>query len=173
MSHDWQYGQGLEAEIVRTVVVDPNDSLVAYAGVLLLGKWSVFRTQDGGQSWQRTEVPKIEPVVPDTIALAVGITQEGGSVIYAGTVGCGVFRTTDQGQSWETYGRARCDEITTMPANAFFLAIDAKDANHVYSAAGQEFFSSKDGGYRWKRHEIPIKSSITGLASDALQSDVI
>jgi len=172
-NHDWQYGQGLEAELVRTVVVDPNDSRLAYAGVLLLGEWSVFRTQDGGQSWQRTEAPKIEPVVPDTIALAVGLTKAGGSVVYAGTVGCGVFRTTDQGQSWETYGRARCDQITTMPSDAFFLAVDAKDADHVYSAAGQEFFSSKDGGYRWKRHELPIKSPIMGLASDALQSDVI
>jgi photosystem II stability/assembly factor-like uncharacterized protein len=172
-STEWQYGKGLEAELVRTVVVDPNDSQVAYAGVMMLGEWSVFRTQDGGGSWHRTEAPKIEPVVPDTIALAAGLTQGGGTVVYAGTVGCGVFRTTDQGQSWDTFGRERCDQITTMPSDAFFLAVDAKDPNHVYSAAGQELSSSKDGGYNWERHELPIKSPIMGLTSDTVQADAI
>ena len=172
-SHEWQHGQGLEAELVRTVVVDPNDSQVAYAGVMMLGEWSVFRTQDGGGSWHRTEAPKIEPVVPDTIALAAGLTQGGRTVVYAGTVGCGVFRSTDQGQSWDTFGRERCDQITTMPSDAFFLTVDAKDPNHVYSAAGQELSSSKDGGYNWARHELPIESPIMGLTSDTVQADAI
>lgn len=169
----WLHGDGLEAEIVRALVADPDDPQVAYAGVLLLGNWSVFVTRDGGQTWQRTTAPPIEPVVPDTYALALGKSPDGRKVLYAGTVGCGVFRSENGGNSWDTLDRSRCNEVTGkgMPSDVSFLAVDAQDPDVVYAAAGQHVYYSLDGGTWWQQVKPEINSPIMGLAADPIEPD--
>jgi len=165
----WIHGQGLEAEYVRTIVVDPDDSDVAYAGVLLLGEWSVFITRDGGRTWERTTPPTIKPVVPDTVALALAKARDGRTVIYAGTIGCGVFRSDDGGGSWETFGRERCDQVVAgaMPSDVSLLAVDAENSDMVYAAAAQQVYCSEDGGFVWQQCGPKIDSPITGMTADS------
>jgi photosystem II stability/assembly factor-like uncharacterized protein len=167
-THEWVHGEGLEAEAVRTLAVDPDDPRIAYVGVLLLGEWSVFSTRDGGQTWQRTAPPPIEPIVPDTMALALGKTQDRRTVIYAGTVGCGVFRSEDEGKSWDTLGRSRCDQVAdpNMPSDVSLLAVDSIDPYTVYAAAGQRLYYSSDGGASWQHYQPDFASPIMGLATD-------
>jgi len=173
--HEWIHGKGVQAEIVRTIVVDPENPRIAYAGVLLLGEWSVLITRDGGRTWQRTTPPPIEPVVPDTMSLAIAKTPDGKKVLYAGTVGCGIFRSENEGKSWYTFGRSRCDQSTDadMPSDVSFLAVDAQDANTVYAAAGQQMFRSGDGGHTWQSSAPAINSPITGMIADPIKSRTI
>lgn len=172
--HQWVHSKGLQAGTVRTVVVDPENPRIAYAGVLLLGEWSVFSTRDGGQTWQRTTPPCIEPVVPDTMALTLAKDQDGKTIVYAGTVGCGVFRSEDEGKSWETFGRARCDQvIENMPSDVSFLTVDAGDSDVVYAAAGQQVYRSENGGFSWQQYESEIDSPIMGMVADPLESSTV
>jgi photosystem II stability/assembly factor-like uncharacterized protein len=168
-------GQGLLAEEVRTVVVDPDDPWLAYAGVRLIGEWSIFVTHDGGRTWTRTQVPDLAPLVPDTTALALAKTSQGQTVLYAGTIGCGILRSLDGGNRWETYGRKHCHEPqdSQMPTDVSFLAVDAQSPDIVYAAAGQTFFHSWDGGYTWQQIEPGVQSPILGLVSDPVETNVV
>lgn len=170
--NEWVYSQGVEAEIVRTIAVDPSNSLSAYAGVLLLGKWSVLVTENGGQSWVLTEPPPIEPVVPDTTALAVARHSSGQTIVYAGTVGCGIFRTTDRGRTWDTLGRTHCRETAPrgMPTDVYAMAVDAGSADTVYAAAGQQVSRSTDGGLSWQEVGPALANPVTQLAADPQQA---
>jgi len=171
----WAHGKGLRAELVRTVAVDPDDPYVAYAGVLLEGESSVFVTEDGGQNWRQATPPPLDPVPPDTTALALAKTQDGQTVLYAGTVGCGVLRSNDKGRSWDTFGRSRCDQAGhgDMPADVAALAVDMSNADVVYAAAGQGFFCSTDGGYSWEQHEPGIKSPIVDMVADPVEAHTV
>jgi photosystem II stability/assembly factor-like uncharacterized protein len=148
---------------------------VAYAGVRLTGEWSVFVTRDGGRTWASTQAPALAPLVPDTTALALAKTRQGRTVLYAGTVGCGVLRSLDEGNSWETYGREHCHESQDpqMPTDVSFLAVDSLSSDGVYAATGQTFFHSEDGGYTWQGEEPGIQSPILGLASDPTEAKVV
>ncbi len=169
---EWTYSQGVEAEIVRTLAVDPANPLNAYVGVLRLGEWSVLVTEDGGQSWVLTNPPPIEPIVPDTTALAIARRSNGQTLVYAGTVGCGILRSTDRGRSWDTLGRTRCGETAQrgMPTDVYALAVDAGSADTVYAAAGQAVFRSTDGGMTWQEVGPALTSPVTQLATDPLQA---
>jgi photosystem II stability/assembly factor-like uncharacterized protein len=173
--HQWLPGQGLEAHAVRTLVVDPDDPYSAYAGVILLGEWSVFVTKDGGRTWRRTTPPPIEPVVPDTLALALGKGPDGKTVVYAGTVGCGVFRSEDAGATWDTLGRSRCEQDTDsgMPSDVAYLAVDALHPDSIYAATGQEVYHSDDGGFSWRQSAPEIASPIAGLVADTFEPDTV
>lgn len=169
---DWTYSQGVEAEIVRTLAVDPANALNAYAGVMRLGAWSVLVTEDGGQSWVMTNPPPIDPIVPDTTALAIARRSNGQTVVYAGTIGCGVLRSTDRGRSWDTLGRTRCSQTAQrgMPTDVYALAVDAGSADTVYAAASQAVFRSTDGGTNWQEIGPDLTNPVLQLAADPIQA---
>jgi photosystem II stability/assembly factor-like uncharacterized protein len=172
---DWSYGVGLRAQIVRAVVADPGDPNTAYAGVLLLGEWSVFVTHDGGQTWAPTDIPEITPGVPDTTALAVAGEPDKPATVYAGTSGCGLLRSDDGGKSWDTYGRDDCGQVTAsgMPADIAHLAVSPNNRDALFAATGQRFYASPDGGRTWASWSIPLSSSITGIAADPIDTHTV
>jgi photosystem II stability/assembly factor-like uncharacterized protein len=73
---------GLEGLIVTTILVDPRDSDLLYAGTLARG---VYRSLDGGRSWSAFNFGLTDLSV---ISLALGAS---GARIYAGTNTGGVF----------------------------------------------------------------------------------
>lgn len=173
---NWIHARGLEAEGVRTLVVDPEDPNVAYAGVMILGQWSVYKTENGGQDWYVTTAPAMESIIPDTTALVlVKNPQTGAKVLFAGTIGCGLLQSPDGGHSWDTFGRTRCDQLTDgdMPADIFMLAVDGTNLNVVYAGAGQQLSRSEDGGVTWHESDLVVSSPLRTIASDALQADVV
>ncbi len=170
-SGEWTYSQGVEAETVRTIAVDPGNPSSAYAGVLRLGEWSVLVTEDSGQSWVLSNPPPIEPIVPDTMALAIAQRSNGQTVVYAGTIGCGVLRSTDRGRSWDTLGRTRCAETAQrgMPTDVYALAVDAGSADTVYAAASQHVYRSTDGGLTWQEIGPDLTNPVAELVTDPVQ----
>jgi Effector-associated domain 7/Sortilin, neurotensin receptor 3, len=172
----WVRGTGLEAEAVRTLAVHPNTPTVAFAGVLILGDWSIFVTRDGGQTWTHTTPPFSASNPPDTFALALGKEATGRAILYAAPVGCGILRSDDEAASWETFGRKNCSDIAkgNMPYDVRHLAVDAKDANLVYAAAAQGFWRSRDGGKTWQpRAPREITSPIVDIQSDSVEPDAV
>jgi len=118
---------------VMALAVDAGSPAALYASVLLHG---IFKSLDGGQTWQHadsgligyTEILVADPSVPGTA--------------YAATSG-GLFKTTDAGGVW-----------TKLPGirGATALAVDPNASGTVYGwLSGEGLSKSVNGGQTWTR----------------------
>jgi photosystem II stability/assembly factor-like uncharacterized protein len=171
---DWKMGQGIEAAQIRALEVDPDAPNVAYVGGLLLGSWTFFKTQDGGLTWQRTPGPEGFGEGLDVASIAIfPRNKTRPSILYIGSIGCGVFRSTDEGQTWDSYGRNNCDEDTSgnMPADVTLLAVDAQNENLLYAGSGQKLARSLDGGKTWVESDLSVESPIRRIKTDPVNAN--
>jgi photosystem II stability/assembly factor-like uncharacterized protein len=118
----------LEGQTVFTVVIDPRDETVVYAGATD-GLW---RSQDGGDSWSRWG----EGLTGITVT-AVGLDPVDGRVAYAGTLYEGLYVTEDGGATW-------CPEQGGVPTTASVRTI-------LLSPDGQQVYVATDQGIFWRR----------------------
>ncbi len=75
-----------------SVVVDPTNPAVLYVGTFGQG---VFKSQDGGQSWQAMN-NGLGNLTIQSLAIRSNATT-----LYAGTYGSGIYRSLDSGETWE------------------------------------------------------------------------
>jgi photosystem II stability/assembly factor-like uncharacterized protein len=112
------------------VAVDPADSRVLYAAVAGSPVVSgIYRSTDRGANWSRTNLR--DPV------LTLLFDPRNDSRLLAATT-AGLQVTTDRGESWRRIG--------SWQQNAWHLAIDPTDSNHLYFISGDVVFHSSDGG---------------------------
>jgi photosystem II stability/assembly factor-like uncharacterized protein len=164
----WRRGEGLLAHAVREVAPDPLDANVAYAGVYLPNKWSVYVTEDGGAHWRQTTPPTSIPTeyLNDTMALDMA-TIDGQTILYAGTNGCGVLHSTDRGASWDTGRREDCSLPSTMPRNVQSMTIDPHSIDTLYVAAdSNKVFVTMDRGETWNTGNISLTARIRTIKVD-------
>ena len=131
----------LERQTVFTVVIDPRDEAVVYAGATD-GLW---RSQDGGDSWDRWG----EGLAGITVT-AVGLDPADEQVAYAGTMYEGLYVTEDGGATWrpvwDPCSRRICNPPSRsgqggVPATASVRAILlSPDGQQVYVATDQGVF---------------------------------
>lgn len=129
---------GLTGMDVRTVVVDPNDADVIYAGTWTGG---VYKSVDGGANWTQFN-SGLNYLVVQTL------TIDGNGVIYAGTFGDGIYRFNSNLSAWEKVGAGYY--------HIWDLAVDQN--NKVFAATyGNGVFASEDG-LNW----IPLNTGLNG-----------
>ncbi|MFW5701763.1 MAG: YCF48-related protein [Bacteroidota bacterium] len=116
-----------------------NDAAVAQNGdIWIAGNGSgVFRSTDGGQSWQRMNNGLL-----DWNVSAIYISQSG--KMFAGTFDNGVFVSTDAGQSW-TYPSFNFDDIEIYFAITDFNEIGGR----LYLTTEGAVYASEDDGENW------------------------
>lgn len=116
---------------VRSLLVDPANGEVAYVGSELAG---VFKTTDGGQTWQainsglpqlitrRTYPPPLAVSLDDPSILYVAV----GRAVHSHLLRTALYRSTNGGQSWHLVD-------VRFPANITVLAVevDPTDASTV------------------------------------------
>ncbi len=90
-------GLTLKGSGAQCVAVDPHDSLRAYAGTFDEG---IYRTLDGGQSWDSVGGPLPHKRVL-SIAISASDRRDGRSVVYAGTEPSNLYQSGDDGRTWE------------------------------------------------------------------------
>ncbi len=88
---------GLPQRYISDIAVDATNARVAIASVSGFGTGHVFRTTDGGVSWQ-----DISGNLPDVPVNAVLHDPGLGNVIYIGT-DLGIFRSTNGGGTWTPF----------------------------------------------------------------------
>ena len=178
----WQPGAG--GLMVHTIVQDPADAERMFVAISAAG---VFRTEDGGRTWQAKNrgvradfVPDNHPEVGQCCHHLV-MSPENPNVLYQQNH-CGVYRTVDGGDSWEDIGAGR------LPATfGFPMAIHPRDGRTIYVVpqTSDEFrytpegkfrvYRSGDGGDSW----LPLTAGLPqenaylnvfreGLATDTL-----
>ena len=152
---------------VTTVTGVPSQPRTFYMGVASGG---LFRTTDGGESWE----PLTDGKVPVASMGSVAVFDGDPNVIWIGTgsdgvrsnvsTGRGVFKSTDGGQTWSFAGLYNAGQVGA-------LRIHPTDPNTVWVAAyGDIFkpnsergvFKTTDGGRTWKK-TLYVSDSTGGM----------
>lgn len=118
---NWQQGSGLPLQYISTLAADPSSPLRAYLGVWGYLSGHVFRTLDGGVSWQ-----DISGGLPDIPVNAIVVDPRG--PVYAAS-DIGVFRYTNGG--WSSFSQALPNTLVTS------LALDASSSRLIAGTFGR------------------------------------
>ncbi|MEO8727037.1 MAG: hypothetical protein ABI383_13060, partial [Acidobacteriaceae bacterium] len=161
----WQH-MGLEKSgRIGRIVIDPRDPDVVYAAVMGTGyapqqEKGIFRTRDGGKSWERVLF-----VNDDTGASDLTMDPKNPLKLIAGTwqftirtwgrksggPGSGLFMTTDGGDHWQ---RIIKHGLPETPMGKIAVNFAPSDDNRVYAlietGQGGTLWRSDNGGYQWK-----------------------
>jgi len=160
----WSH-MGFEAsERIHRVLTHPTDPDIVYVGVMGPA-WSdgdergVYRTRDGGESWERVlwQNPRtgiadmvMDPLNPDKIFAAMWDFRRDPWFLTSGGPGSGLFVTYDGGDTWDRLGVD--DGIPPGALGRIGVAIAPSDPSVVYAiveAEQSELIRSSDGGASW------------------------
>jgi photosystem II stability/assembly factor-like uncharacterized protein len=122
--------------------------------LFLANRMGLFRSGDGGQSWQEMGIGRFSPLTyardvkvsrhdPRTmyVALSVAAVSDEGSL----------YRSRDLGESWQ-----RFDHGVEMKSTLMIIAESGRDPNRVYCATRKgQVFGTEDGGNSWREHPLP------------------
>lgn len=120
--------------VIESLAVSPSHPEIIYAGATSVG---VFRSEDGGLSWQRTGLT-LQSTVGD---LAVDATNA--DTVYAATTS-GVYVTEDGGTTWEP----RNQGLVTLYMTS--LAQDPMHSGTVYAGGWGGISRTVNGGLLWE-----------------------
>jgi photosystem II stability/assembly factor-like uncharacterized protein len=139
---------------IRDVAVDPRP------GVLWMVDESVYRSNDGGETWE--EVVEGSQIASDFPFLGITIGSPGTVLVN----GCGVWRSGDDGRSWkETLTCSVIHDEFSEPdfiRNVLRLNVDPQRPQVVYAGAVESgerhppvslpyVYKSENGGQTWRR----------------------
>lgn len=173
--------QGLFGSGVMSMVMDPNDPSVVYAGgfkttdggvtwieqgggfgfsmvmdptnpsIVYSGFSGVEKTMDGGETWE----PAAEGL-GDAQIFSLAINPFNPNVLFAGTTGDGAFKSTDGAATWTAID---------IDSTVFGLLVDPDDGNIVYAGSnGNGVYKSTDGGDSFARVGSPEVGVVFSIA---------
>ena len=126
---------GLTTSIVLALAIDASGPQTVYAGT----SGSLFKTSDGGATWQN--IPAISGAI---VSVAADPNRSG--VVYAGVfnnlANGSIRKSIDGGVTWTT--------IFPTTAAIFNITIDPGNSDVLYApTVGHGAFKSTDGGQHW------------------------
>lgn len=153
------------SEHIHRVVVHPDDPDRAWVAALGPtwspgGERGIYRTDDGGRSWQRVLSTNeqsgaadlvIDPRNPDKLFAAMWEHRRWPWFFVSGGEGSGLFVTRDGGDSWERLGPE--EGLPEGPLGRIGLAVYRRDPRIVYALVEAEesaLLRSEDGGRSWR-----------------------
>lgn len=114
--------------------------------VLFLGAHiGLFRSEDGGRSWQRVT---LAPSRPHVDVMAVMPHPEDAKTLYVATHEAGVLKSTDGGRTWREVNAG----LGGLDVHG--LAIDPRELAKLHAAVrgtGEGIYRSVDGASKWVR----------------------
>lgn len=141
-------GRSIESDRVMSVTISPHDQREVWVGT---EPSAVYRSRDGGESWERmdgiTDLPSEPewyfPPRPDTHHVRwIEIDPHDSNRIYVGIELGALVLSENGGRTWrERPPGSRRDNHS--------LATHSGERNRVYSAAGDGYAETTDGGESW------------------------
>jgi len=126
-------------DVITHIIIDPRDSNRLYASswTLYSGGGGVYRSDDGGRSWNIIGLPH------ETVrALAQSPTNP--DLLLAGALS-GVYRSPDDGASWVKITPDNHPDLNRFDSVAF----DPKDNNTIYAGTYHLPWKTSNGGKDW------------------------
>ncbi|PPA79814.1 MAG: hypothetical protein C5S46_02410 [Candidatus Methanomarinus sp.] len=135
----WQKIDGLPRQI-NTLVVDPTNSHVLYAGTGASGLGSsVYKSVDAGMTWYLAS-----DGLPSEDVEALALSHDASPILYAAADSGDIFTSTNGAESWTQLGNVELmgfeNRLAVAPSDENVLFI-VKDTRGVAC--------SSDGGYNW------------------------
>ena len=107
---------------------------------------SVWRSEDGGESWKKTT----KGMFSESDIRAIAVDPNDTSILFAGTE-AGLYRSKNGGDEWERLESALNDR------QIWSMAIDTRNSNTIYvGTCPSAFFRSDDGGDSWKQLTVEL-----------------
>jgi photosystem II stability/assembly factor-like uncharacterized protein len=155
----------------RAIAIHPYNPEVVFVGT----QRGVYRSQDGGDRWQRMHLP--EGRIVWSLAFQPGNPQ----VMFMGTEGSEVYRSDDGGEHWQYLSTiANPDAVQMAFATRILgLAIEPADPNRMYAAMEVGGVArSSDGGKTWQLGNRQFVGNVDlldlhGVALGSPQSNVV
>lgn len=129
---------------VYGLAVDPKNGNRIYASGEWQGSGQLYRSDDGGQKWDRIYTEPAQGSI--IISLAIDPTRDG--TLYAGISSGVVVKTTDAGATWSNIKNTAFQLPAAGQGNpANNIVLDAQDPDTLYiSYINRGLFKSRDGG---------------------------
>ncbi|MBX9900178.1 MAG: hypothetical protein K2Y28_05285, partial [Burkholderiaceae bacterium] len=166
-----------ESERIAKILVHPKDSNTVYACVA--GKlWSdsaergLYKTKDGGKSWQLVlkgpnlstgcSMISLDPSNPDIIFAGLwdfrrqGWTFRSGGESASAFSGSGLFRSSDGGAHWTEITDANNQGFAKKPYGRIAVTVAPSNAKRVYAfveSTDSALYVSDDGGQTWQQRD--------------------
>jgi photosystem II stability/assembly factor-like uncharacterized protein len=162
----WAHSGLKDSQAIGRVRVHPTNCDIAYAAVLghpyaPNAERGVFKTTDGGTTWQRMLFRNdstgavdlvLDPSNPEVIYAGFWQVYRTPWSMESGGPGSGLFKSTDGGKNW-----TELTKNTGLPTGTWGkvgVSVSGADANRVYAiveANDGGVFRSDDGGQTWTR----------------------
>lgn len=144
--HNWSrfahLGSG-DDYVLDHIAIDSQNAKHMYAAAWSLDNQQagdVFRSYDGGKSWQALSDMHGKSIRALTIA------ESDHKVLVAGALD-GVYRSTNGGDSWTRISPANHNDIKNIES----IAVDPRNPNVVYAGTWHLAWKTDDGGATWHR----------------------
>ena len=170
-------GQGITHGKVQSVAISKSERVhgcgVVYAGT---EPSALFRSEDAGETWHEcsglTALPSSNewsfPPRPHTHHVRwIESDPHAPGRIYAAIEAGALIRSSDSGATWQ-------DRVPSGPFDTHQLFIHPAAPDRLYSAAGDGYFESYDGGNTWQQFEDGLEHRYTwSVAVDAGDPNLI
>ncbi len=161
----WDHVGFEDSERIHRILTHPTDPDVVYVGVMGPA-WSdgaergVYRTTDGGESWERVLFQNestgvadmvMDPSNPDKIFAALWDFRRDPWFFTSGGPGSGLFVTRDGGDTWTRLGED--DGLPSGELGRIGVAVSESNPQVVYALVEAEtsaLVRSDDGGRSWR-----------------------
>jgi photosystem II stability/assembly factor-like uncharacterized protein len=154
-------GMRIDSETrVQSLVIDPMNPSILYAGTGGVYGGSLYKSADGGASWQNLyQSAEITPGLRDGV-VSLAIDPKNPAIIYAGTAWRGfLVKSTNGGATWSLTGLGQTNGIVE------FVAIHPRASETIYAGVGfGGLFVSHDAGASWQKESLP--DSVQGSPLD-------